>query len=254
VLGIVASDGVAVGIPGIALANMDAEKLRLEQVLANGLGPRAIKGIFQRDDGVIQGLRKESIFRSWIFPADESSGCTAAPHLARDTRGKPRVDDRRVISGIILSLASGCRSKDAPTVYGPRKTLYNRVQRWAAKGVWVDVFHALASAGGPPEEVLIDFRRPPRYRRGPSRRPRHLHARAARRDGRCEQVSVNLDGFVNYVPDGGNGASSYVQLLLKRLYGAVRSGWSFNWHSRWAGSDSAERMVAAYLGRRGTRL
>ena len=36
------------------------------------------------------------------------------------------------------------------------KTLYNRFVRWADKGVWVDVFHALASAGGPPAEVLID--------------------------------------------------------------------------------------------------
>ncbi|WP_459678344.1 IS5 family transposase [Acidisoma sp. 7E03] len=46
--------------------------------------------------------------------------------------------------------------KDAPTVYGPRKTLYNRFQRWAAKGVWTSLFYALATAGGPPAEVLID--------------------------------------------------------------------------------------------------
>ena len=48
------------------------------------------------------------------------------PHLPTDTRGKPRVDDRRVISGIIHVLKSGCRWADAPEVYGPRKTLYNR--------------------------------------------------------------------------------------------------------------------------------
>ena len=78
------------------------------------------------------------------------------PHLPRDTRGKPRVDDRRVISGIVHVLKSGCRWIDAPAVYGPRKTLYNRFVRWAAKGVWADIFHALASAGGPPAELLID--------------------------------------------------------------------------------------------------
>jgi len=78
------------------------------------------------------------------------------PHLPTDTRGKPRVDDRRVISGIVHVLKSGCRWIDAPAVYGPRKTLYNRFVRWAAKGVWVDIFHALASAGGPPAELLID--------------------------------------------------------------------------------------------------
>ena len=78
------------------------------------------------------------------------------PLLPTDTRGKPRVDDRRVISGIVHVLKSGGRWIDAPDVYGPRKTLYNRFVRWAAKGVWADIFHTLASAGGPPEQVLID--------------------------------------------------------------------------------------------------
>jgi transposase len=78
------------------------------------------------------------------------------PHLPTNTRGKARVDDRRVISGIIHVLKSGGRWVDAPSFYGPHKTLYNRYVRWAAKGVWVDLFHALASEGGPPTQVLID--------------------------------------------------------------------------------------------------
>ena len=57
------------------------------------------------------------------------------PLLPTDTRGKERVDDRRVISGIIHVLKSGGgRWIDAPQVYGPRKTLYNRFVRWADKG------------------------------------------------------------------------------------------------------------------------
>lgn len=78
------------------------------------------------------------------------------PFLPTDTRGNPRVDDRRVISGIVHVLKSGGRWVDAPAVYGPRKTLYNRFVRWSAKGVWADMFHALATAGGPPAQVLID--------------------------------------------------------------------------------------------------
>ncbi|WP_100962110.1 IS5 family transposase [Bosea sp. FBZP-16] len=78
------------------------------------------------------------------------------PHLPIDTRGKPRIDDRRVISGIVHVLKSGGRWIDAPPDYGPSKTLYNRYVRWAAKGIWVDLFHVLASAGGPPAQVLID--------------------------------------------------------------------------------------------------
>jgi transposase len=53
-----------------------------------------------------------------------------------------------VISGMVHVLKSGGRWVDAPAGYGPRKTLYNRFVRWAAKGVWADIFHALASAGG----------------------------------------------------------------------------------------------------------
>ncbi len=78
------------------------------------------------------------------------------PPLPRDTRGKPRVNDRRVISGIVHVLKTGGRWVDAPEVYGPRKTLYNRFVRWAAKRVWTDIFEALASAGDPPAAVLID--------------------------------------------------------------------------------------------------
>src|SRR3954466_1519548 len=79
-----------------------------------------------------------------------------APHLPSDMKGKPRVDGRRVISGIVHVLKPGARWVDAPSVYGPRKTLCNRYVRWAAKGVWVNLFHALARAGGPSAQLLID--------------------------------------------------------------------------------------------------
>lgn len=91
--------------------------------------------------------------RFWLTDAQFSK---IAPHLPIDTRGKARVDDRRVISGIVQVLKSGGRWIDAPLEYGPKKTLHNRYVRWAAKGVWMDLFHALAQAGGPPVEVLID--------------------------------------------------------------------------------------------------
>jgi transposase len=61
-----------------------------------------------------------------------------------------------VISGDVHVLKSGCRWKDAPAEYGPHKTLYNRFVRWREKGVWQAAFTALAAAGGPPAEVLLD--------------------------------------------------------------------------------------------------
>jgi transposase len=78
------------------------------------------------------------------------------PLLPTNTRGKARVDDRRVISGIIHGLKSGGRWVDAPEAYGPRKTLYNRFVRWSEKGVWTGVFDTLSQTGGPVLEVMID--------------------------------------------------------------------------------------------------
>lgn len=73
------------------------------------------------------------------------------PLLPNNTRGVASVDDRRVISGIVHVLRSGCRWVDAPTAYDPRKTLYNRFVRWAANGVWAEVFQALAAPNIPPK-------------------------------------------------------------------------------------------------------
>ncbi|MGD9811573.1 MAG: transposase, partial [Sphingobium sp.] len=42
------------------------------------------------------------------------------------SHGKPRVDDRRVLSGIIFVNRNGLRSRETPQDYGPHKTLYNR--------------------------------------------------------------------------------------------------------------------------------
>jgi len=91
-----------------------------------------------------------------FFWLNDTQFARLEPLLPTDTRGVPRVDDRRVISGIVHVLKSGGRWADAPPVYGPKKTLYNRFVRWAAKDVWTGIFHALACAGGPPAEVLID--------------------------------------------------------------------------------------------------
>ena len=68
------------------------------------------------------------------FWLSEDQFARLAPMLPTDTRGVPRVDDRRVISGIIHVLKSGCRWADAPEAYGPHKTLYNRFVRWRKAG------------------------------------------------------------------------------------------------------------------------
>src|SRR5947207_4534780 len=61
-------------------------------------------------------------------------------HLPTDVRGVERVDDRRVISGIVHVLKSGCRWCDCPAEYGPPATIYNRFVRWARRGIWESLF------------------------------------------------------------------------------------------------------------------
>lgn len=78
------------------------------------------------------------------------------PLLPTDVRGKKRVDDRRVLSGIVHALRCGGRWTDCAGVYGPKKTLYNRFVRWAERGIWEDIFSALAGAEEAPDRLFID--------------------------------------------------------------------------------------------------
>ncbi len=79
------------------------------------------------------------------------------PLLPANVRGKRRVDDRRVLSGIVHALKCGGRWADCPReIYGPKKTLYNRFVRWSERGVWEGIFSALAGAGDAPDRLFID--------------------------------------------------------------------------------------------------
>ena len=78
------------------------------------------------------------------------------PLLPTDVRGKERVNDRRVISGILHVLKSGCRWGDCPPEYGPPTTIYNRFVRWAERGVWERLFRELAGRGRSTETQMID--------------------------------------------------------------------------------------------------
>jgi transposase len=72
------------------------------------------------------------------------------------SHGRPRVDDRRVLSGIIFINRNGLRWCDAPAVYGPPKTLYNRWKRWCGMGVFARIMEGLASEAAEQKTVMID--------------------------------------------------------------------------------------------------
>lgn len=80
---------------------------------------------------------------------------TIEPLLPKNRPGARRVDDRRVISGIIHVLKVGCRWQDCPPIYGPPTTIYNRFHRWAMRGIWQRLFQSLVAVS-PNDVHLID--------------------------------------------------------------------------------------------------
>ena len=72
------------------------------------------------------------------------------------SHGIPRVDDRRIVSGIIFVIRNGLRWRDAPADYGPHKTIYNRFIRWSRLGVFNRIFAELAAKVGRPDRLMID--------------------------------------------------------------------------------------------------
>jgi transposase len=91
-----------------------------------------------------------------LFWLSDKQWVTIEPFLPTDVRGVDRVDDRRVISGILHVIKSGCRWCDCPPEYGPPTTIYNRFVRWARRGVWETLFRELADRGRSTATQMID--------------------------------------------------------------------------------------------------
>jgi transposase len=91
-----------------------------------------------------------------LFWLSDRAWAMIEPHLPRGKPGKPRVDDRRVISGILHVLKTGCRWRDTPSEYGPATTIYNRYDRWSRRGLWQRLFEQVAGSGNVPQELTND--------------------------------------------------------------------------------------------------
>src|SRR3569623_122316 len=78
------------------------------------------------------------------------------PLLPRGRKGAHRVDERRVISGIVYMLRCGARWRDCPEDNGPYTTNYNRFNRWSRQGIWTDIFYALTGSTGMYGSASVD--------------------------------------------------------------------------------------------------
>ena len=90
-----------------------------------------------------------------LFWLSDAQMARLRPYFPK-SHGKPRVDDRRVLSGIIFINRNGLRWRDAPAAYGPHKTLHNRWKRWSDKGVFARMMAGLAAEHGEEKTVMID--------------------------------------------------------------------------------------------------
>ncbi|MFC8230703.1 IS5 family transposase [Streptomyces sp. NPDC057287] len=58
------------------------------------------------------------------------------PLLPRKSMGRPRLDDRRMLNGIMWKFRAGVAWRDVPERYGPWASLHTRFRRWAADGTF----------------------------------------------------------------------------------------------------------------------
>ena len=123
-----------------------------------------------------------------LFWLSDAQWAAIEPHLPKNQPGARRVDDRRVISGILHVLKIGCRWQDCPAEYGPHTTVYNRFNRWARRRFCLKLLEALVASGAVIKSTSVDSTyikaqrsafggkggrgRRPSVRRAAARRPR----------------------------------------------------------------------------------
>lgn len=57
--------------------------------------------------------------------------------------GRTAADNRLFVNGVLWVLRSGARWSDLPLRYGRYKSVHKRFTRWAAKGIWEQIFQTL---------------------------------------------------------------------------------------------------------------
>lgn len=82
-----------------------------------------------------------------LFSLSNEAWASSEPHLPQNKPGAGRVDDRRVISGIVHVLKFSCRWCDCVADFGQPTTICNRFNRWLPRGFWLQLLAALVDAG-----------------------------------------------------------------------------------------------------------
>ena len=118
--------------------------------------------------------------RQLFWPSD-AAWSAVEPLLPSNQPGARRVDDRRIISGIVHVLQSGCRWRDCPSEYGPYTTVYNRFNRWSRRRIWQRIYATLVEAGRVGGTVALDsiYVKAHRSAAGAQKKPRRIRPSAS---------------------------------------------------------------------------
>jgi transposase len=99
------------------------------------------------------GGGEEALLLSEVWMLSEAQMRRIEPYFPL-SHGIPRVDDRRIVNGIIFVISNGLLLRDAPAAYVPHETVYNRFIRWSHLGVFNRIFAELAAKGGKPDRFM----------------------------------------------------------------------------------------------------
>ena len=95
---------------------------------------------------MIQASKHWGLDRGGRYDLTDFEWLVFEPLLPNKPRGGPRVDERRVLSGIFWVLRSGAPWRVLPERYGPYTTCYNCFNRWSKAGVWDRIMDAITEA------------------------------------------------------------------------------------------------------------
>jgi len=108
--------------------------------------------------------------------------------------GRPRLDDRRVLAGLLYATATGCSLQSLPPGYGNWHSLQSRRAHWQATGLWRELLQAgeptiarmRATYWGLIRDASLDYRNSSEFwgHGAMPKRPRHMRPRGRYADGR----------------------------------------------------------------------
>jgi len=103
IIGMDEANGIPTGIPGVTIANIDAEKLRLDETIRRGIEPRIDFAIHTIDTGIGTTVFLIRVRESWVLPHRVVYHGQFGEFWARNSAGKYSMDTTELRRAFNLS-------------------------------------------------------------------------------------------------------------------------------------------------------